>query len=1010
MNSKQNISYKLDKTLILIITCAFLSIPTVNAQVPDPNQGLRADWMRGALGMLWLPERTFNGNIEGIRINDFLTQIKDIRTVDYVQIPLTSPNIFSPTHVAPHSIIESLWRGDTDANGDPINLVVPRAANDDPFLSWLKALRAAGLKTEVYVNSYNLLARIPEDTQADYPDVSARWMEWCDTNAEAQAFINSQTYHEGAGRRKYMFCYAHFILKEYSERYGDLIDAWCFDSADNIMEEECGDDPASEDIDDQRIYQAFANAVHAGNPNAAVAFNNSVGERLANPFTTATYFDDYTFGHPFGGAGNMVENETLYGYNHHVVEFMQTNSGYAFRDDDRSWNDNVVGHFFPKQSATSWNAGNTPCLTDEQFPEWCATGVINGGAITWGTPLVRTNLENSPTLTLQPYALNQWALTDVYFKKNQSPGKPNWSRQYTSLPTVIPGQEYSYTLVEGVDFWDPEEVGVTSITATGTLPTWLTISKTAEGNWTLSGTPPITETAKYTFKLVATDNDGATSREVALEVIAHPDGFTDSGDGTPVWLSNSMTLNNGTALKDFTSLLKLGVDYYDFEGDALTLSKITGPEWLTLTKAADGTWTISGTPTAADEGLNSFTFKVSDGVLSSNTEIKITVDHVAGFTDLSDGTPVWSSAIINLADGKGSFGYSATLQLGSDYYDFEGDVLTITKLSGPDWLSIQQTNASSYKLSGTPINSDSGTNSFKFELSDGSNSSIAEIRINVIETVISDGNVEIKATSNTNYGINTVATMYSAVQTAPDGLATYRISIDVTPPTDKAIYSGTSGGITTVNSWGIGDGVETTQNTLFRGSDNEWTKSINNIKMVDFNQNGGALTTDDVTMYFKSISIGNSQSVNDFVSLKIGEVISNPGRSANQYETIDLAAATSVSKISDFSVGTGTTSETNKWSVEGIIVAVDFKGNLSTSNPILDNSTSLIVYPNPATDYLLLNYAIHAAQIINMTGKIVKVHAAESKKLDVSNLPTGIYILKGSNEEGKTVIKRFIKN
>nr|6DLH_A Chain A, Alpha-1,4-endofucoidanase [Mariniflexile fucanivorans] len=723
--------------LWFLMACLIITFHKVEAQVPDPNQGLRAEWMRGALGMLWLPERTFNGNIEGIRIDDFLTQIKDIRTVDYVQLPLTSPNIFSPTHVAPHPIIESLWQGDTDANGDPINLVAPRESVDDPLLSWLKALRAAGLRTEIYVNSYNLLARIPEDTQADYPDVSARWMEWCDTNTEAQAFINSQTYHEGNGRRKYMFCYAEFILKEYAQRYGDLIDAWCFDSADNVMEDECGDDPASEDVNDQRIYQAFADACHAGNPNAAIAFNNSVGDREGNPFTSATLFDDYTFGHPFGGAGNMVVPEALYTYNHDLVVFMQTNNGYAFRDDTRTWNDNVVAHFFPKQSTTSWNAGNTPCLTDEQFVEWTSTGIVNGGGITWGTPLVRTNLENAPVLTLQPYALNQFELTDTYLKEFQSPGKPNWSRQYTILPAIYPGQPYSHNLVEGVDFWDPEGVGITGLTASGTLPAWLTISQTATGTWTLSGTPPVSEASNYTFELMAQDSDGVTNREVKLEVISHPAGFTNPGDGTPVWFSNPMVLAKATALKDYGSLLKLGVDFYDFEGDVLTITKTSGPDWLVLTQNSDDTWRLSGMPTAADAGENSFTFNVSDGILSSDTEIKITVDHVAGFTNLGNGAPVWSSPILNLTDGKGSFAYNYTLQLGTDYYDFEGDALTITKTSGPDWLTIQQTDANSWKLSGTPINSDAGENSFTFNLSDDTNSTTAEILINVIATIIS---------------------------------------------------------------------------------------------------------------------------------------------------------------------------------------------------------------------------------------------------------------------------------
>lgn len=508
-------------TLLLIIVCFLLSIFNLKAQVPDPDQGIRADWMRGALGLLWLPERNYNGNVEGVRIDDFIEQIKDLRTIDYVQLPLTSPNIFSPVHVGPHPIIESLWEGDTDTGGNPINLVVPREAVDDPLLSWLKALRAAGLRTEIYVNSYNLLARFPEQVQDEYPNVSDRWMEWCDTNAEAQVFINSQPYHDGEGRRKYMFCYAEFILKEYATRYGDLIDAWCFDSADNIMEEECGDIPHSEDINNQRIYQAFAEACRLGNPNAAISFNNSVGDREGNPFTTATYFDDYTFGHPFGGAGNMVEpRDPLYGYNFGIIEWMEAYNGYAFVEDGevRTWNDNVISHFFPKQSATSWNAGNTPCLTDEEFVEWTSTGLINGGAITWGTPLVRTNLENSPVLTLQPYALSQFELTDSYLKEFQFPGVPNWSRQYTILPPAYKGIPYSHVLTEGIDFWDPEGDAITSLIAQNSFPNWLTITETEPGVWTLSGTPTETEDTDYEFDLRVSDASGGRNRTVELSV------------------------------------------------------------------------------------------------------------------------------------------------------------------------------------------------------------------------------------------------------------------------------------------------------------------------------------------------------------------------------------------------------------------------------------------------------------------------------------------------------------
>ena len=421
----------------------------------NPDQGLRAAWLKGSWGALWQPKNCFNGNIEGVTIDAFLAQLDHLKTIDYVQVQLCNSNIFSPVHTAPHDIIESLWQGDTADNGNPINLVVPRASADDPFLSWLEAIDSAGLRSEIYVNSYNLLARSPGNFPSDYPDISNRWENYCDTNSTAQAFINSHPYIDAADppRRKYMFCYAEFILKEYAIRYGDLIDAWCFDSADNIMEA-CGDDAGSGELDNQRIYQAFAEACHAGNPNAAISFNNSVGT-ATTPFSTPTRFDDYTFGHPFGGAGNMVDDPpSLYGRNFAICEYMQLHNGLPFATtDDRTWNDNVVGHFLPKQSTTAWSAGAVPCLTDEQFVEWTAEGVVNGGAITWGTPLVRQNLENSPILTLQPYAVTQLELVDEHFAEFQFPGQPNWRRADTPLPAATVGSGYAHSLTDGVDFW-----------------------------------------------------------------------------------------------------------------------------------------------------------------------------------------------------------------------------------------------------------------------------------------------------------------------------------------------------------------------------------------------------------------------------------------------------------------------------------------------------------------------------------------------------------------------------
>ncbi|MBU2951460.1 discoidin domain-containing protein [Tamlana agarivorans] len=392
----------------------------------DPNLGIRADWMRGAWGLNWKPVYYTNDNVErAMSIEPFLEQIDHLETIDYIQLHLSESYIYSACHTAPHDILESLWRDDM-VDGSPVNLVVPRASSGkDPFKDWLLAVKAKGLKTQIYVNSGQLLWDLPDEIV----NVKLRWKQWCNNNAAD--FINSESYHTDSAYpdRQYMFCYAEYILKEYSERYGDLIDAWIFDTASYMTQN--GDDGDSANVNDQRIFEAFANAARAGNANAAVSFNRGVGEREApgSPFASPTLFDDYTFGHPFGGAGDMTYPEVLYDYNYRVCTWMSDYDGYAFREDNVSWNDNIVGHFDPKMSTTAWNRGATPCLTNDEFVEWNAEGLINGGAISWGAPLIFPfmNRDADATLIMHDYAVEQLTLMDEYLQENQKEETPTVS-------------------------------------------------------------------------------------------------------------------------------------------------------------------------------------------------------------------------------------------------------------------------------------------------------------------------------------------------------------------------------------------------------------------------------------------------------------------------------------------------------------------------------------------------------------------------------------------------------
>lgn len=387
--------------------CALLlAVMTLSCGEGYAELGDNASWMRGALGLNWKPHYYSNGITEKgdgwLSIEPFLEQIEGFDTVDYIQLHLTDSGGLCADHTSPHPILESMM-------GD--KLIVPRAASGvDPFGDWLVACKAQGLKTMVYVNTGCVV--FGDAT------IATRWKDYCDTNTAARNFMNSKVYHTNsydtatggytntshADDRPYMFAYGELILKSYSQRYGDLIDSWCFDKANtfpNVGENAGGD------IEGQQLFLAWANACRAGNPNAAISFNHSVGSAAA-PFNHTTQVADFTFGHPFGGNNNPTGTATLYNRNRSFCQIISDTNGYVYKNDNKDWNDRVIGHYDPKMSTTKWNRGGTASLTDEQFLEWNELG-LSGGAISWGVALQQPacNRTAAPNLTANAWVIRQ---------------------------------------------------------------------------------------------------------------------------------------------------------------------------------------------------------------------------------------------------------------------------------------------------------------------------------------------------------------------------------------------------------------------------------------------------------------------------------------------------------------------------------------------------------------------------------------------------------------------------
>ncbi|ANW96115.1 glycoside hydrolase family 107 [Wenyingzhuangia fucanilytica] len=729
-------------------------------------------------------------------------RIKNLKTLNRLGVSFTNGAVLSAEHKVPHKLFDRLSGGDVVAPswGD-LNSDTP---DNDNMLADILKIKAAGFNVKAYTNSENFVG-----TNADYlqPFVDS-WKEYCDTDPEVQAFINSQPYHTGIWNRtteqyedatatypnrKYMFCYAEYFLKDYALRYGEHFDSWIFD--DGATMEQNGDNATSGVVEEQRIYQAYANAVHAGNPDIAIAFNN--GRSTVNykdyPFAHAVRFEDFTFGHAFGGNNNHAEkiNGNQFNLNYRHITRMTETNGLVHAGGNWDWDDKIVGNFHSKLSTTAWKYGPNQAWEQADFNQWNLEAIQAGGSMTWGGSFNRAET-----------AIYDWVYVlleglDDYLVQYGNPGAPNWARQHTVLPPAHIGIPYHHVLVEGVDLWDPEGDEITEVIALGNFPSWLKITKKSPGEWTFSGTPTETNETTHTFSLQASDASGVRTREVNLLV---------------------------------------------------------------------------------DEEL-------------------------------------------------------------------EADPIAI------------------------------------------------------------------KASSNTNYGLNNKAVMISDVYTAPDGYATFRVSMDVTPPSNKAVISGISGGTSTQNSWGLGDGTDANMDDIFTGSDHEWVESINNLQIVDFNANGGDLTEDHFTLSFKAITIVNAQSTNDFVSLKFDQTVVDLGKLGNQTQQIDLNSVSSINEITEFSLGTGNDSSTNKWSVEEILISLNIVvGDLSNSTIASEKNQTFKVYPNPTSHIINFNIPIHSVEVINTSGKVVKTNPNLTQSIKILDLSSGVYIIKGITELGATVVKKIVKN
>ncbi len=181
----------------------------------------------------------------------------------------------------------------------------------------------------------------------------------------------------------------------------------------------------------------------------------------------------------------------------------------------------------------------------------------------------------------------------------------------------------------------------------------------------------------------------------------------------------NMTVNEGVTADQALSAT-------DADGNALTFSLASGPAYASVSTTSPGTGTAAGNlhlaPGFSDAGTASASVSVSDGSLSDSKSLTITVNDV-------NRAPVLN-AIADMTVSE-----NATADQTITGTDPDGTALTFSKVTGPAFLTVTTTNATTGNVHLAPGFSDAGTYAASAQASDGTlaNSRTFNVTVNNVD-------------------------------------------------------------------------------------------------------------------------------------------------------------------------------------------------------------------------------------------------------------------------------------
>jgi hypothetical protein len=279
---------------------------------------------------------------------------------------------------------------------------------------------------------------------------------------------------------------------------------------------------------------------------------------------------------------------------------------------------------------------------------------------------------------------------------------------FTSNPVLKAWQDTDYRYA--VTAKDPDMGDILTINAPE-IPSWLTFRDNGDGTGSLMGTPGITDTGEHSIRLKVKDAaDGIGTQKFIINV---------SGPNTePAFTSAPIT----GGIADIAYTYTITAADPD-TGDTLVLSsRGLLPDWLVFTDNGDGTALLSGTPAEANMGEYAINLQVKDPAGATDTQ-SFTIQ-VSAFST----APIFITEppICALKDTAYSYRFAVAAP-------GTAGILTISGLTLPDWLLLEDNGDGTGYLKGTPA--DTGDDEAVLEVKNESSETDAQsFTIHVLET------------------------------------------------------------------------------------------------------------------------------------------------------------------------------------------------------------------------------------------------------------------------------------